>query len=147
MEEAKHGDDVCGRESLEAKSPVVTSCAANKNKSIKVTADSNSVPKGNVHMHSVKLTVPGVIKGGTLLGFWTGGIGTQRGRELASIDPFPATTDLKKMLVVLELATSHDAMELLRQPMGFSIGGVGGIARSNRRERSARMVEKAGNLL
>jgi hypothetical protein len=52
----------------------------------------------------------GAIKEPTPLRFWNGGIETQRGRELASIDPFAAMTDLKKMLVVLELATAHDTM-------------------------------------
>ncbi len=65
------------------------SSAVDKNKSIRVTANSNAVPKGNVHMHSIKVTVRGAIKEPTPLGFWNGGIGTQRGRELASIDHLP----------------------------------------------------------
>jgi hypothetical protein len=148
MEEAKRQDDICGRESLEAKGPVVRSSAVDKNKSIMVTADSNAVPKGNVHMHSIEVMVHGAIKEPIPIGFWNGGIlGTQRGRELASINPFTATTDLKKMLVVSELATAHDTMELLCGPVGFSVGGVGGIARSNQRERSAGVAEKVGNLV
>jgi hypothetical protein len=67
--EAKHRDDVCGRESLEAKSQVVTSCTVDKNKSITVTANSNAVPKSNVYMHSVKVLVRGAIKGATPFGF------------------------------------------------------------------------------
>ncbi len=51
------------------------------------------------------------------------------------------------MLVVSELATAHDTMELLHRPMGFSVRGVGGIAWLNQRERSAGMVEKVGNLI
>ncbi len=43
-EKAKRRDDVCGIESLEAKSTIVMGGAVNKDESKAITADSNTVP-------------------------------------------------------------------------------------------------------
>jgi hypothetical protein len=49
---------------------------------------------------------------------------------------------LKNEFINAELSTAHNTMELLRRPMRLRIGGVGGIARSNRREGQAQMVKR-----
>ncbi len=69
------------------------------------------------------------------LGFWNSGIRAKGGEKFASIDPLPIATDLKKVFIITELLTAHDAVEFLCGPMGFCIGGIGGIARPDQRER------------
>jgi hypothetical protein len=68
-------------------------------------------------------------------------------QELATVNPLTVTADLEKVLVIPEFTATHDPMQLLRSPMGLGIGSIGGVAWTNRRKGSARMVDKASNVL
>jgi hypothetical protein len=60
--------------------------------------------------------------------FQNSSVGAKINRKLAAINLFTITTNRKNILVVPEFATAHNAMDLLQQPMGFSVGGVGSVA-------------------
>jgi hypothetical protein len=59
------------------------------------------------------------------------GIRAKGGGKLADIDPFAIPTDLKEVLVISKLPTTHDAMKLLRSPMGLCVRCVCSIAQPN----------------
>jgi hypothetical protein len=65
-------------------------------------------------MNSIKVFVPCFVKETFVLSFQDGSVGTKRGGEFTTINPFPIPTDLKKMFVVSEFMASHDPMQLLR---------------------------------
>jgi hypothetical protein len=67
----------------------------NKDESIAISADRDTVAKHNVHVNSVKIMVFGAIEQTALFGFWNCGIRTKRGGKLTTVDPFTITTDLK----------------------------------------------------
>jgi hypothetical protein len=100
----------------------------NKDERIAITADSDTVSKSNVHVHSVEVIVFCRIKEATLFGLRNSCIRAKGEGKLASIDPLSVLADLQKMFVISELATAHDAMELLCRPMGRRVGSISGVA-------------------
>ncbi len=72
----------------------------------------------------------------------------ERSHEPCEVSTNPrVTADLEKVLVIPEFTATHDPMQLLRSPMGLGIGSIGGVAWTNRRKGSARMVDKVNNVL
>jgi hypothetical protein len=51
------------------------------------------------------------------------------------------------MCIISELATAHDAMELLCRPMGLCVGSISGVAGPNQGEENTWMMKMTGNLL
>jgi hypothetical protein len=140
-------DDIRQRKQPETKSPVKMGGRGNKNQSTAVPADTNTVPKHNVHMNSVKVFVLCFVEETTTLGFQDGSIGSKRGGEFTTVNPLPILTDLQKMFVVTEFTAAHDPMQLLRQPMSLCIGAISGVAWLNRRKRPIVMMKKPSDLL
>jgi hypothetical protein len=146
-EKAKRRDDVLGRERLQAKSPIVTGGAVDKDERVAITANSNTVSERDVHVHGVEVIVFCMIKKATLFGYWNCCIRAKGEGKLAAINPLSVSTDLQKMFVIPELATAHDVIELFCRPMGLCVGSISGVAGLNQGEGSARMMKMAGNLL
>jgi hypothetical protein len=73
--------------------------------------------------------------------FRNSSLGDERHRKLAAINPFTITTNCENILVVLEITTAHNAMDLLRQPMGFSVGGIGSVAWLDIQKRGVGMMK------
>ncbi len=121
--------------------------AVDKDERIAITAASNTVSKCNVHVHGIKVIVFCTIKEATLFGLWNCCIRAKGEEKLAAINPLSVSTDLQKMFVISELATAHDVMELLCQPMGLCVRSISGVAGLNQGEGSARTLKMAGNLL
>ncbi len=111
-----------------------------KDESIAISANRDTVAKCNVHVNSVQVTVFSVIEQTAAFGFWICGIRTKGGEKLATVNPFAVMMDLKEMFVIPECPTAHDSMELLRGLMGLCDGGIGGITQLNQGEGCARMV-------
>jgi hypothetical protein len=122
MEEMECRYNVRRGESLEAKSLVVSRGAVDKDESIAISANRDTVAKCDVHVDSVKVMVFSVIEQTALVGFWNCGIRTKGGGKLAAVNPFTIMTDLKEMFEIPEHPTAHDLMELLRGPMGLCVG-------------------------
>jgi hypothetical protein len=80
-------------ESLEAKSPIELQGAVNKDESIAISADRDTVAKRNVHVDSVQVMVFSRIEKTALFGFWNCGIRTKGGWKLATVNPFAIMTD------------------------------------------------------
>ena len=93
-------------------------------------------------MNSVKITVVYAFKRPASFGLGDRGKRAKGHREFTTINPLAVPTDIKNVLVVSELATSHNAMNLLRRPMNFCVGGIGSVTRPDRRKRRVRMVKK-----
>ena len=121
-EEVKGRNNVGGRESLEAKGPIVSSGTVDEDESIAIATNDDTVPKRNIHVDSVEVTVSHTIKTTTMLDLWNGGIKAKGGWKLTAINPLVILTDLNKMLVVAKLAAAHNTMELFRGPMSFGVG-------------------------
>ncbi len=126
---------------------LVSSGTVNKDESIAIAADCDTVPKCNVHVDNVKVKVHRMIKSATMLGLQNGGIRAKGGWKFTAINPFAVATDLKKMLIVAKLAAAHNTMELFRGPMSFGVGGVCSITWADQRKCHARMVKKMCDLL
>jgi hypothetical protein len=121
--------------------------AVDKDERIATTADSDTVSKRDVHVHGVKVIVFCTIKEATLFGLRNCCIRAKGEGKLAAINPLSILTDLQKIVVISELATAHDAMELLCRPMDLCVGSISGVAEPNQGEGSARMMKMARNLI
>jgi hypothetical protein len=56
-------------------------------------------------------------------------------------------TGLKDMLVVTESTAAKSTMELFRSPVGFSVGSIGTIARTNRGKSGTRTMNQPNDLI
>jgi hypothetical protein len=90
-----------------------------------------TVSKGNIHVDGIQVKVFCAVKSTALLGFRNCGIRAEGGGKLAAINSFAIPTDLKEVLVISKLPTTHDAMQLLCSPMGLCVGCICSIARPN----------------
>ena len=106
-----------------------------------------AVPKSNIHVNSIEKPVGRPIKGRTPFSLRNGSKRTQRHRKLSAVNPLPATADIQNVFIIPKLPTTHDAVNFLRRPMCFSVGGVGRVARANGRERSVGMMKETADLL
>jgi hypothetical protein len=105
--------------------------AADKDERIVITADSYTVSERDVHVHSIKVIAFCTIEEATLFGFGNCCIRAKGEGKLAAIDPLSVLTNLQKMFAISELATAHDAMELLCRPMGLCVGSNNGVVGPN----------------
>ncbi len=113
---------------MKAKRPIVPCGAIDKDESISKPANQDTVTKGNIHVDGIKVTVSCTVKGAAPHGFRNCGIRAKGRGKLAAIDPFAIPTDLKEVIVISNLPTTHDAMKLLRSPMCLCVGCVCSIA-------------------
>ena len=86
--------DIQQRMQPEAKSPVIVGGTVNKNECIGVPSDTNAIPKRDVHMTCIEVFVLRFVQETTVVGFRDSSIGTKRGGEFTTINPFTIPTDL-----------------------------------------------------
>ncbi len=92
-----------------------------KDESITKPANQDTVSKGNIHVDGIQVKLCCTVESAALLGFRNCGIRSKGGGKLVTIDPIAIPTDLKEVLVISKLPTTHDAMKLLCSPMGLCV--------------------------
>jgi hypothetical protein len=145
--EAKGQNDAVREQVLETKCPVVVCGSVYQDEDVSEPTNRNTLPKCNIHMDGVKVSISGPIKRTTLFCIWYSGIWAKGSRKFTAINPFPISADQEKVFIITKLATAHSTMKFFCQPMHFCFQGISRIARVNRRKGSAQMVEKASHLV
>jgi len=54
-------------------------------------------------------------------------------------------TITENMFIVAEFLTAHNAMDIFRRPMGFSVRGIGSVAWTDIQERGVGMIKEASD--
>jgi hypothetical protein len=98
-------------------------------------------------MDRIKIFVTVFIEGAATMGLRNCNEGAKGRRKFPTIDPLTVRTDLQKVLVISELAATHDSMKLLQRPMRLLIRIVSRITRPDRQKRSTNVMEKRLNLV
>ena len=103
-------------ESFESKHPVVASGAIDKHKHILETTDEDGIPKTDVDVDFVEILILRTLDGISMRGLVDRCTCAKALGEFACADPFPIASNLQKLLIILESATSGNTMELLGRP-------------------------------
>jgi hypothetical protein len=82
----------------------------NQNEGISKAPHQHTIPKRDVEIDCIEILIFCAVEEPTLLCLRNRCIRTKLGRELATINPRTITTHLEEMLVVAELATTHDSV-------------------------------------
>ena len=82
-----------------------------------------------------------------MAGLRDGGVGTKGRREFTQVGEPTVASDAEELLVVLELPTPSDLVQVFGCPMGFSVGSIGGVTRSHWRKSGVGMVQVLDDLV
>jgi len=104
-------EDAVGRQRFQSKSPVIAGSTIDQNKSIAITPHGNAVPKRNIHVNGVEITIGGSIQRRPPFGLRNCSKRTKRHRKLAAINPFAVTANVEDVFVITKFSTAHDAVE------------------------------------
>jgi hypothetical protein len=112
---------------------VVLRGTVNKDESILISANRDTVAKCNVHVDSIQVTVFSAIEQAAAFGFWKCGIRTKGGGKLTTVHPFSVMTDLKEMFIILNFqqpiilwSSSTDQWVFVSEALAVSHGRTGG---------------------
>jgi hypothetical protein len=135
------------RQILETEDPIVTCGTVNENERVPEATRGDTVTEGNVDMNDVEVKGLFTVNGPAPRSLRDRRKRAERHWKFTAIHPLAIETGLKDMLVVTESTAAKSTMELFRSPVGFSVGSIGTIARTNRGKSGTRMMNQPNDLI